>query len=137
MHATPTLASASTVVRLSLHVLSASIWVGGQLVLGGLVPTVRKESPGAIPAVARAFGRLAWPAYVVLLATGVWNVVAVGAPRGAYAAVLVAKIAVAVFSGIAAWLHQRASSRAGLALWGALSSLSAIAALVMGVWLAG
>jgi putative copper export protein len=137
MHAPPTLASASTVLRLSLHVLAASIWVGGQLVLGGLVPAVRREAPGAIPAVARAFGRLAWPAYAVLLATGVWNVVVIGAPRGAYAAVLVAEIAVAVLSGAAAWLHQRATSRMGLALWGAASSLFAIAALVIGVWLAG
>jgi putative copper export protein len=137
MHVHPTLASAGTVLRLGLHVLAASVWVGGQLVLGGLVPTIRRESPGAVAAVARAFGRLAWPAYVLLLATGVWNVIALGAPRGAYAAVLVAKIAVAVFSGIAAWLHQRASSRLGLALWGALSSLSAVAALGLGVWLAG
>ena len=37
--------------RLFLHVLAASIWVGGQLVLAGLVPTVRRfgEGPDQAP----------------------------------------------------------------------------------------
>jgi len=38
--AQPQLADAWTIIRLSLHVLAACVWVGGQLVLAGLVPTV-------------------------------------------------------------------------------------------------
>jgi putative copper export protein len=32
-------------IRLFLHVLAASVWVGGQIVLGGLVPKLRQVSP--------------------------------------------------------------------------------------------
>jgi hypothetical protein len=38
---------------------------------------------------------------------------------------------------LAALLHSNSSSRAGLAAWGAVSSLSSVAALVVGVFLAG
>ena len=60
--------------RLFLHVLAASIWVGGQLVLAGLVPTVRRFGEDATRQVARAFNRIAWPAYGVAVVTGLWNV---------------------------------------------------------------
>ncbi len=49
--------------RLFLHVLAASVWVGGQIVLAGLVPTVRGFGEDATRQVARAFNRIAWPAY--------------------------------------------------------------------------
>ena len=35
------LAPAVTALRLSLHVLAATIWVGGQLTIAGLVPDLR------------------------------------------------------------------------------------------------
>jgi putative copper export protein len=126
-------------VRLSLHVLAAAVWVGGQFTLAGLVPTVRGADASLLPVVARRFARLAWPAYLVLIATGVWNVVAAHPSRetSAWQAVLGVKVAVVLLSGVAAGLHQRATTRAGLAWWGALSGLSAPAALVLGVALAG
>jgi putative copper export protein len=136
--AAPSLAPAVDGIRLSLHVLAAAVWVGGQLTVAGLVPTARRLSEGAPRAIARAFARVQWPAYAVLLATGIWNVSAVGNGGGhAWKAVLGVKIAVALFSGLAAWLHTRATGTAGLAAWGALTSLSALAALVLGVFLAG
>ena len=64
-------------VRLTLHVLAATVWVGGQIVMTGLVGPARGLGADAPKTLARAFARLAWPAYVVLLATGVWNVTAV------------------------------------------------------------
>ena len=60
-------------IRLVVHVLAATIWVGGQFVLAGLLPTLRGLGDDATAKVARAFNRLAWPAYVVLLGTGIWN----------------------------------------------------------------
>lgn len=133
------LASATTIVRLTLHVLAAAVWVGGQITLGGLVPTLRREAQDAVAAVARQFSRLAWPAYVVLLGTGAWNVVvANNSPEtGAWKAVLSAKIAVVVLAGVAAFVHQRARARAAIAVWGALAGTSALAALVLGVALSG
>ena len=44
-----------TTVRLFLHVLAAMVWVGGQLTLLGLLPTVRTLGPDAPTAVARRF----------------------------------------------------------------------------------
>lgn len=132
------LAPAIDGVRLSLHVLAATVWVGGQITVAGLVPTARQLSPDAPRQVARAFSRLSWPAFAVLLATGIWNVVAVHAGQpSTWKVILAVKIAVVVLAGVGAWLHGRSRSRAGLAAWGALASLSSLSAVVLGVFLAG
>ena len=132
------LAPAIDGIRLSLHVLAASVWVGGQITVAGLLPTARRLGQDAPRRVARAFSTLSWPAYAVLLATGIWNVVAVhaGEPRS-WQVVLGVKIAVVLLAGLSAWLHGRSRSRTPLAVWGAVLSLSSLAALVMGVFLAG
>lgn len=132
------LAPAVDGVRLTIHVIAAAIWVGGQITLAGLVPTARRIDPGAPRLLARAFARLSWPAYGVLLATGAWNVVAVDRGQsGAWQAVLAVKIAVALLAGLGAWLHGRSRSTASLAVWGAVGSLASLAALGLGVFLAG
>jgi putative copper export protein len=126
-------------LRLSLHVLAASVWVGGQIVMLGLVGPARGMGADAPRTLARAFARLAWPAYVLLLVTGVWNVTAVGysSMDSAWKAVLMAKIAVVVLAGLGVLLHQRATTKQGLAVWGAVGGLASVAALVMGILLAG
>lgn len=132
------LAPALDATRLSLHVLAAAIWVGGQLTLAGLVPAARRAGEGVPRQLARAFSRVSWPAFVVLIGTGAWNVAAVEAHQGAaWQAVLGVKIAVALLAGLAAFLHGRARTRRPLALWGALAGVSSVAALVLGVVLAG
>jgi putative copper export protein len=119
-------------------VLAASVWVGGQITLAGLVPTARGLGAGAPRALAVAFARVQWPAYALLVLTGIWNVSAMHAGQGAtWQVILGVKIAVVALAGLAAWLHSRSTSRAGLAAWGAVSSLSSVATLVMGVFLAG
>jgi len=121
-------------VRLFVHVLAAAVWVGGQFTLAGLLPAVRKLGPDAARSLARAFNRLAWPAFGVLVATGIWNVAA-AAPSGdtAYDVTLAIKIGVVVLSGGAAALHSVARSRRALAAWGAVSGVAALAALFFGV----
>ena len=126
-------------IRLSLHVLAACLWVGGQFTVAGLLPTIRSLGPEAGKTIARAFGRIQWPAFAVLVLTGLWNVAAAH-PSGqghVWDAVLGAKIAVVLLSGGAAFAHQRSKSRRGLAVWGALSGISALGALVLGVVLGG
>jgi putative copper export protein len=125
-------------VRLFLHVLAATIWVGGQLTLAALVPVLRQVSPTAPRAAARRFNAVAWPAYVVLVGTGVWNVTA--APTrltGAHLTTLIVKLVVVAASGVAALLHARARTAIGLAAWGAITGASALSALFLGVLLAG
>jgi putative copper export protein len=125
-------------VRLSLHVLGAAVWVGGQFTMAGLVPAARTLGPTAPRTLARAFARVQWPAYALVVATGFWNVAKVssGQPRS-WQIVLGIKIVVVALAGLSAWLHARATTKGALATWGAVSSLSSIAALVMGVFLAG
>ncbi|HVM27864.1 MAG TPA: hypothetical protein VM433_09350 [Mycobacteriales bacterium] len=122
-------------VRVFLHLLAATVWVGGQLVLAGLVPVLKRIGPEAPRAVAAQFGRIAWPAFGVLVLTGIWNIVAVGDAGTEYRRTLEVKLAAVLLSGVAAVLHARASSRRGMAVWGALTALSALAALFLGVLL--
>ena len=74
----------------------------------------------------------------MLLITGLWNVSAThaGQPQ-AWQVVLGVKIAVVLVAGVAAWLHSRAATKAGLAVWGAVTALASVAALALGVFLAG
>ena len=125
--------------RLFLHVLAATIWVGGQLVLAVLVPVLRQAGPEVPRAAARAFNRVAWPAFAVLVATGIWNITAERAlDQGAdYRHTLWLKLGVVAASGITAFAHVRASTSRGRALFGALTALSALAALLLGILLAG
>jgi putative copper export protein len=97
-------------VRLFLHIVGACIWIGGQLVLAGLVPVVRRAgSPDVVRAVGRQFQRLAWPGYALLLATGIWNLFAVHA--GDYSSeqlgTLFVKLVFVALSGIGAAFHAR------------------------------
>src|SRR5215469_8206155 len=64
-------------VRLFLHVLAATIWVGGQITLAALVPVLRRMGTEIPAAAARRFNQVSWPAFIVLILTGVWNVIAV------------------------------------------------------------
>jgi hypothetical protein len=56
---------------------------------------------------------------------------------GSHQATLVVKLAVVAVSGATAALHTRARSAAGLAVFGALTGLSALVALFLGILLAG
>ncbi len=123
------------VTRLFLHVLAATVWVGGQLTLAALVPALRPLGGEVTRAAARRFRQVAWPAFAVLVATGVWNLTTLDA-GGRESGTLTVKLAAVLVSGVAALAHERATSRRGLAVWGALSAVSALVALLWGVVLA-
>jgi putative copper export protein len=127
----------ATTIRLFLHVLAATVWVGGQLTLAGLVPGLRSIAPDAPRAVARRFNRIAWPAFAVLVVTGIWNIVEVDVVDRStdYQVTLFVKLVVVAASGVAAFAHGVAGTRAQLALWGAVSGVAALAALFLGVQL--
>src|SRR5215469_16285362 len=109
-------------IRLFLHVLAATVWVGGQITLAALVPVLRRRGAEIPRAAARRFNQVAWPAFGVLIITGIWNVVAVRSKvTGSYETTLIIKLA----------LHARARSAAGLAVFGALTGVSALAALFL------
>jgi putative copper export protein len=126
-------------LRLFLHVLAATIWVGGQFTLAGLVPVLRPFGPEATRAAARRFNVVAWSAFVVLLATGIWNLLAihVGDASDEYLVTLFVKLVAVAVSGVGAAVHILGRSKAALAVGGALSSLGGLAALLLGVVLHG
>src|SRR5690349_2804045 len=114
--------------RIFLHVLAASVWVGGQLVLAGLVPTVRSFGPDAPKAVARAFNRIAWPAYGIAVVTGLWNVFAIPLETLPHPLIELKVLAV-LLSGVGAFVHQIArGNKAMFAIGGAMSSIFAVVA---------
>ncbi len=153
--------TAST-LRLFLHVLAATIWVGGQLTLGVVVSVLRPAPDDPDPEVARAriravaqrFQIAAWSAFAVLLATGVWNllVLHVGDQGGEWLTTLLVKLFCVAGSGIAAAVHifvaaprvraattaeQRRSAAAFSGACEGISVLLAVAALFLGVVLRG
>ena len=124
-------------IRLFLHVLAATVWVGGQITLAALVPALRRLGAEIPRAAARRFNQVAWPAFAVLVITGVWNIAAVHAQiHGSYETTLVVKLIVVVISGVTAALHARARNPRWIAVLGALTGLSALAALFLGILLA-
>ena len=52
-------------VRLFVHVLAATVWVGGQLTLAALVPVLRRLGAEIPRAAARRFNQVAWLAFAV------------------------------------------------------------------------
>lgn len=141
-------------VRLTLHVLAASIWVGGQLVLGGLIPAIRPAGPDRVRDVARAFQRLAWPAYFVVVATGIWNLAAISAVdrSNEWWTTLLVKLVLVAASGLAAAIHvlvlgpavrrapddrSRRRAAAGSGICETISVLAGLGALLLGVALTG
>ncbi len=143
-----------TTVRLFLHVLAAAVWVGGQLTLAATVPAVRPAGPAALRALGRRFQRLAWPAFGVLAATGIWNLLEADlSVRGAaYLVTLGVKLGAVGVSGAAAGFHvlvaaprvrralsgeerRRAAAASGAAE--GIATLSGVAAMFLGVMLRG
>ena len=125
-------------IRLFLHVLAATVWVGGQLTLAALVPVLRSVGTDVPRVAARRFNAVAWPAFGILVVTGVWNIVAErDEVHGSYETTLIVKLVLVAVSGVTAWLHARAGTPVGLAVFGALTGLSALGALLFGVILAG
>lgn len=126
--------TAVTVTRVSIHLLAATVWVGGQFVLAGLVPTLRELSPDAPRLAARRYNLIAWPAYGILLFSGLWNILSREVIPASWHPVLEIKIICFLLSGLGAYLHTRArGSTVMLAVGGAMSSVFAVVTLVLGV----
>lgn len=125
-------------VRVSLHVLAVSVWVGGQIVMAGLIPLLRGLGGEAPRLAARRFALVAWPAFAVAVITGIWNLfeVNLGDLEISYHMTLGLKLAAVVVSGAAAAWHSLTSSLPIRAATAAVALLSALFALFTGVLLA-
>ncbi len=127
-------------IRLFIHVLAASVWVGGQIVLAGVVPRLRSlgddAASEATRAAANGFAAVAWPAFGIAFATGIWNMLEVDASSSnAYNATLGIKILLVLVAGFSAFAHSRTPSRAMKAATGAAGAVCSVAVLFLGVLL--
>jgi putative copper export protein len=125
-------------LRIFLHLMAVAVWVGGQIVLAGLVPTIRVTAPEALPKVAQAFARVAWPAMIVIVLTGAWGLGVVdAADAGTKYLTTFAMKMLLVFVAIAATLiHSQGTSKAAKAIGGAFGLLGSLLAAYAGILLA-
>jgi putative copper export protein len=126
-----------TTVRLSLHLLGVSVWVGGQIVLGALVPVARAAGPDVPRALARRFGQVAWPFFALTVFTGLWNLtkVHVGEHSVGYQVTLAVKLVAVAVSGVTAFLHGLVPNPVARGVTAGLALLAALAAAFCGVLL--
>ena len=134
-------AGAST-VRLFLHVLAATIWVGGQIRLVVVVPALRRAGgPDLTRAAGRRFQLVAWPAFALLLGTGVWNLSAahVAEQSSEYLATLFVKLALVAVSGAGALAHTLFARQRPMigGIAAGIGLLGALGALFLGIMLQG
>ena len=121
------------VARLTLHVLAATIWAGGQIVLLALMGPLRQRAPAAIAPAARVFAWVAWPAYGVLVVTGVWLLAGAGTQSEAFRTTLMVKLMFVILSGVGAALHTVVKSPSVRGLWAGVGLVSGLCAVLLGV----
>ena len=130
-------------LRSFLHLLGVTVWVGGQIVVAGLIPLLRKIDRSAGPVAdgemsatqqaAHRFGRIAWPFFALAIITGLWSIGEIewSASTGGWKTLFFVKMALVAASGVGAWLHARAQRAPERALFASVASLSALAALLI------
>lgn len=125
-------------LRTLLHLAGAAVWFGGQIVMLGLLPALRKLGADAPRTVAAAYGRVAWPAFVVLVVTGIWNILAVDLSdvSTGYNAAFGIKMIAVVVTGFAAAVHQTTDKPAMRGITGGLGFAASLGAVILGVAMA-
>ena len=125
------------VIRLTLHVLAATIWVGGQIVLAALVGPLRRVAPAAIAPAARAFAWVSWPAFAVLILTGGWMLAGAGDESDAWKLTLMVKLTLVLVSGIGAAMHTLAQNPTLKGISAGVGLVSALGVVLLGVAMVG
>jgi putative copper export protein len=92
-----------------LHVIAACVWIGGQVTIAMLIPRLRGHGVLA-SVVGRRYQLVAWPAFGVLVVTGIVNVGNAGLSwsrllDSAAGRTLAVKLGLVALSGLAAGVH--------------------------------
>lgn len=101
--------------------------------MANVVSGLRRDHRDALPVVARAFARIAWPAFALTVVTGVWSLLSLEALDSSAQIALALKIVAVAVSGSAAAAHSLSSSRLVKGLGGALGSIAAVIAMLLAV----
>lgn len=122
-------------LRTFLHLLAVAVWLGGQIVLAGIVPALRKVAPTSLPVVAQQFARLAWPAMIIVIFTGVWGIGSINVTDrdSEYLATFAIKMAFVGLAIASTIVHSVGTSKAAKGIGGAVGLLTSLLAAYGGV----
>lgn len=125
-------------VRIFLHLMAVAVWIGGQIVLAGIVPQLRNVAPEAMKTVAQGFARIAWPAFLIIVFTGMWGLATIDmtAESSAYMATFGIKMLFVGIAVIATLIHANGTSKAAKGIGGAASLLTSLLAAFAGILMA-
>ena len=125
-------------LRTYLHILAVCVWLGGQVVLAGVVPKLRKSNPEALPNIAKGYAAIAWPAMILIIFTGAWGLAATDTANQTteYTVTLGVKMLLVAGAVIATLIHSNGTSKLAKGLGGAIGLLATLVAAYCGVLLA-
>ena len=125
-------------IRTYLHILAVCVWLGGQIVLAGVVPRLRKSNPEALTNIAKGYAAIAWPAMILIVFTGAWGLSAVDVANNSteYMVTFGFKMLLVAMAVIATLIHSNGTSKLAKGLGGAIGLLATLIAAYCGVVLA-
>jgi len=125
-------------IRVFLHLMAVAVWIGGQIALAGIVPQVRRVSPDALKTIAQGFARIAWPAFLVIVFSGMWGLAAIDmtAESSSYMATFGIKMLLVGTAVIATLIHSNGTSKAAKGIGGAASLITSLLAAYAGILMA-
>lgn len=125
-------------LRIILHLVGVIVWLGGQILMLGILPVLRRAGGDVPKQAAAAFGAIAWPAFGLAIVTGIWHLSAMDLGRlsSGYNSAFGIKILLVAVTGFAAGIHQSTDKAAVRGISGALGLVAAIGAFVLGVLMA-
>lgn len=125
-------------VRIFVHLMAVAVWIGGQIVLAGVVPSLRTVAPQAMKTLAQGFARIAWPAMVVIIFTGVWGLATIdmASQSSEYMATFGIKMLLVGAAVISTLIHSNGTSKAAKGIGGATALLTSLVAAFCGILMA-
>ena len=125
-------------IRTYLHILAVCVWLGGQVVLAGVVPKLRKTNPEVLSNIAKGYATIAWPAMIMIVITGAWGLTEIDTSNqsSAYMVTFGIKMLLVATAIIATLIHSNGTSKLAKGLGGAIGLLATLFAAYCGVLLA-
>ena len=125
-------------LRTYLHLLAVCVWLGGQVVLAGVVPKIRKTNPEALTNIAKGYASIAWPAMILIVFTGAWGLAATDTANQSteYMVTFAVKMLLVAGAVIATLVHSNGTSKLAKGLGGTIGLLATLVAAYCGVLLA-
>ena len=117
-----------------IHLIAASVWVGGLITLAALVSAVRRAGAdrSVLKMMARRFGRVSWTAMAVAVTTGIVQLARSNVSLGTdtdYAVALFVKLSLVGIAVALAIIHQVTAARTTPAVRGSVQGLILLVSL--------